>query len=58
MGPNLMDLTDEELETVWDVLYDRAYYGDDEIVYTKKGDVLRSALAKVEHEAKQVRKLW
>lgn len=53
-----MDLTDEELEAVWDVLHNEAYYGEDDIVYTSKGDTLRSALWKVEHEAKQVRKLW
>lgn len=48
-----MDLTDEELSDLYDVLYDEAYYGDDEIVYTSQGDVLRSALRKVEDEIKR-----
>ena len=55
-----MELSDDELEAVWDVLYDEVYYGDDDVVYGDgpKSINLRSALAKVEHEAKQVRKLW
>ena len=48
-----MNLTDEELEEIFDTLYDEVYYGDDEIVYTSQGDVLRSALAKVEDEIKR-----
>jgi len=52
-------LTDEELEAVHTRLYDMVYYGDDSVVY---GDGLyssnlRSALAKVDNEAKK-RKLW
>lgn len=52
-----MNLTDEELEEIHSVLYDRAYYGDDNIVYTKDGDLLRSALKKVTDEAKR-RGFW
>ena len=52
-----MDLSNEELETIHSALYDEAYYGDDNIVYGSDGDILRSALAKVEDEAKR-RKLW
>lgn len=48
-----MDLTDAELQEVYDVLYDEAYYGDDEIVYTSAGDLLRSALSKVRDEIKR-----
>ena len=55
-----MELTDDELSALWDLLYDEVYYGDDETVYGDgpKAVALRSTLAKVEHEAKQVRKLW
>lgn len=54
-----MELTNEELNIVHDVLYDEAYYGDDEIVYGNHPEAvaLRTALAKVEDEAKR-RKLW
>lgn len=54
-----MDLTDAELSAVHNVLYDEAYYGDDEIVYGNGPEAvaLRLALAKVEDEAKK-RKLW
>lgn len=50
-------LTDEELEELQSVLYDRVYYGDDEIVYGKKGDTLRRILRKVDNEAKR-RGFW
>lgn len=52
-----MDLTDEEFEALHSCLYDEVYYGDDNIVYGSDGDILRSALGKVEDEAKR-RKLW
>lgn len=54
-----MNFTDEELDAVHSCLYDEAYYGDDEVVYGN-GEYavnLRTALAKVEDEAKK-RKLW
>lgn len=49
-----MILTDAELEAVYDVLYDEAYYGDDEVVYGNgpHAVALRLALAKVEDERK------
>lgn len=50
-----MDLTNAELEAIYDVIYDEAYYGDDEVVYGN-GDhavALRLALAKVEDERKR-----
>lgn len=52
-----IEFSDEELSEIHNVLYDEAYYGDDEVVYTSKGDTLRRALGKVEDEAKR-RKLW
>lgn len=54
-----MELTDAELSIVHTVLYEEAYYGDDEIVYGNHPEAiaLRTALAKVEDEAKR-RKLW
>lgn len=51
-----MDLTDDELEEIFDVLYDHVYYGEDEIMYTSQGDILRSALGKVEDEIKKRRR--
>jgi hypothetical protein len=54
-----MHLTDAELAAIHDVIYNEAYYGDDEVVYGN-GDhavALRLALAKVEDEAKR-RNLW
>jgi len=53
----VIEFTDEELSEIHSVLYDEAYYGDDEIVYTSAGDLLRQALGKVEDEAKR-RRLW
>jgi len=53
----VIEFTDGELSEIHDVLYNEAYYGDDEIVYTSAGDLLRRALGKVEDEAKR-RKLW
>jgi len=52
-----MELTDDELEELHSFLQDETLYGDDEIVYTPAGDVLRRIQQKVENEAK-VRKLW
>jgi hypothetical protein len=52
-----MDFSDEELEELHSVLYDEAYYGDDNIVYGSDGDMLRRVLGKVDDEAKN-RKLW
>lgn len=54
---DLTDFTDEEISTLHGVLYDEAYYGDDEIVYTSKGDIVRSVLEKVTSEANK-RNLW
>lgn len=45
-----MNLTDEELWELQELAYNEACYGDDEIVYTKKGDVLRRALEKLDEE--------
>jgi hypothetical protein len=50
-------LTEEELEELHSLLQDKTLYGDDEIVYTPAGDVLRRVQQKVENEAK-ARKLW
>ena len=50
-------LTDDELDELHDILYDYCYYGDEEIIYTEKGDVARSVLKKVENEAKR-RGFW
>lgn len=54
-----MDLTNDELKAVHDVLYEEAYYGDDEVVYgnSPHAIALRTALAKVEDEAKR-RNIW
>ena len=52
-----IEFTDEELEQVHSVLYDYCYYGDDHIVYGSEGDLARSALGKLEDEAKR-RRLW
>lgn len=48
----LSDFSNEELMTLHGLLYDEAYYGDDEIVYTSKGDIIRQVLGKVTDEAK------
>ena len=48
-----MNLTDEELDSVYGVVYDKAYYGDDHIVYGPEGDDLRAALRKIEAEMKK-----
>lgn len=53
----MISFSDEELDAVHSVLYDEAYYGDDEIVYTDKGDVLRRALGKVEDEIEKRRRV-
>jgi hypothetical protein len=53
----MIEFTDEELSEIYFVLCDEAYYGDDEIVYTSAGNLLRQALRKVEDEAK-ARRLW
>lgn len=45
-----MDLSDDELMEIHSVVYDEAYYGPDEIVYTEKGDLLRRALGKIDAE--------
>lgn len=49
-----MHLTNDELEAIYDVIYDEAYYGDDEVVYGNGAHAvaLRRALAKVEDERK------
>lgn len=52
-----MELTDDELSDLFDILYDYCYYSSDQIVYTEAGDIARSAMKKVEDEAKR-RKLW
>lgn len=54
-----MDLTDAELSAMHSVLYNEAYYGDDEMVYgnSPHAIALRTALAKVEDEAER-RNLW
>lgn len=48
-----MELTDEELEVIFDTLYDHVYYGDDRIVYGSDGDLARAALQRVEDEIKR-----
>ena len=56
-------LTDEELFEVHDLVYNKVYYGDDEVVYkaSEEGslihDRLSSVLRKVDNEAKR-RGLW
>lgn len=56
-------LTDEELFEVHDLVYDKVYYGDDEVVYSTSPegslihDRLASVLRKVDNEAKR-RGLW
>lgn len=52
-----MEFTNEELAELYDIISDRVYYGDDEIVYTEKGDLARSIMRKVINEAK-ARKFW
>lgn len=49
-----MQLTDAELEVIYDIIYDYAYYGPDEIVYGNGAEAvsLRTGLAKVEDERK------
>lgn len=48
-----MKLTDDELRELHSAAYDVAYYGDDEIVYTSRGDSLRAAVRKLEDEEKR-----
>lgn len=50
-----MDLTDEELDVVYDILYDEVYYGDDEFVYgdSPEANAARSALEKLNVEGKR-----
>lgn len=43
-----MELTDAELEAIQSAIYDEVYYGDDNIVYGPNGDILRSALVKLD----------
>jgi hypothetical protein len=50
---NPMKLTDDELRELHSAAYDVAYYGDDEIVYTSRGDSLRAAVRKLEDEEKR-----
>lgn len=56
-------LTDDELFEIHSLVYDKVYYGDDEVVYgtTEEGKLIQvrllSALRKVDNEAK-VRELW
>lgn len=54
-----MDLTDEELNEIWSVLYDKVYYGDDDYVYGDSPEAVagRSALEKLRAEIKR-RNLW
>lgn len=52
-----MHLSDEEIAELYDILNEHCLYGDDEIVYTSKGDTARAVWEKVTHEAKR-RKLW
>ena len=54
-----MDLTDDELSALHDIVFNKALYGDDDVVY---GDgleavMIRTLLEKVTDEAKN-RKLW
>lgn len=48
-----MELSNAELDTIFDVLYDYVYYGDDRIVYGSDGDLARAALQRVEDEIKR-----
>lgn len=50
-----MILTNDELEAIYDVIYNEAYYGDDEVVYGNGAHAvaLRRALTKVEDERKR-----
>jgi hypothetical protein len=52
-----LDLTDHELEELYDLVYNTVFYGDDEIVYTSAGDTLREIWGKLRNEAKR-RNLW
>jgi hypothetical protein len=54
---NPLDLTDHELEELYDLVYNTVFYGDDEIVYTSTGDTLREVWGKLRNEAKR-RNLW
>jgi hypothetical protein len=53
----MMEFTDEELDELHSFLSNETMYGDDEIVYTEVGDLLRAIEKKVRDEAKR-RKLW
>ena len=48
-----LDLTDRELDELYDLVYDAVFYGDDEIVYTSAGDTLREVWGKLRDEAKR-----
>jgi hypothetical protein len=52
-----MELSNEELEEVFDILYDHVHYGDDSIVYGPAGDLARAALERVEDEIEKRRRV-
>jgi hypothetical protein len=54
-----MHLSDDELNVVYDVLYDKVHYGDDEWVYgdSHHAKTLRSALTGITAEARN-RGFW
>lgn len=54
-----MDLNDEELEALHDIVYDKACYGDDDIVYGDGPEavMVRNLMALLDEEVKR-RKLW
>lgn len=53
-----MDLTDDELDELCSFLENETLYGDSEIVYTEKGDLIRSVYGKARDEAKRRGFAW
>lgn len=49
-----MELTDFELDVLYNKWYDYTYYGDDSIVYghSPEAEAVRSIMGKIEDEAK------
>lgn len=54
-----MDLNDEELEALYGIIYDKCYYGDDEIVYGDGPEavMVRNLMAIITDEGVK-RKAW
>lgn len=51
----MIDLSDEEFEYLYSVFYDRAYYGDDDIVYGDgaKAEMTRRVMQELDAEKRR-----